>query len=230
MGQLKKSRRGVPPNLSGLRARAEGRSAATRDRNRLSRLGCEGAGRAGLSATSGRSARQFQVVGTARRAAPLRAGDKRRPGSVSAPARRPLPRRAKLSPNPIRTLGPNLSRVAFSGSRPRTALTPPARCPSAKKAEARERAGRRSEARASPSPQRATRGQVSAWRGPFPGVRLLLHGCRRPRPALRMPTLPRGAGRCPPAGGRPSPGRSRPARAQGQGWESHPAPFPGRGA
>lgn len=219
VGQLKKSRRGVPQNLLELRARAEGgrravaawawergldsepsplRAASTpgrgqdRSRQRREPRTSQATGAApGASATSWRRDRQSQV-------ARPRCPPKHRRRSVrcaSAAARSLYPSRDKLFPNPIPALGPNLSRVVAVRSRPRRACTSLARCPSAKKAEARGRARRRSEAPArSPRPRRAARAQVSA---PHQGsaillfllLLLLLHRCLRFPLARPRPAL-----------------------------------------
>lgn len=120
VGQLKKSRRGVPPNLSKLRARAEGRSGVTAAAGRRKRwpdgdclsllglrarrteaaTGADSGGNRALpcatgaapraSATAGRSDRQSQVARTARRVPALPAGDRRRPPRSARAAARPV--------------------------------------------------------------------------------------------------------------------------------------------
>lgn len=154
--------------------------------------------------------------------------------------------RDKLFPNPIQALGPNLGRVAFAGSRPRRACISRARCPSAKKAEARGRA-RRTEAPArSPRSQRAARAQVSAQHGPAPrsSSSSSSAGVASPSPARalrswRLALLPRvrGTGRFSPSAGppltwAPSPTRTSSPRAYGWGRQPRPAPSggPGRAA
>lgn len=206
MGQLKKSRRGVPQNLSELRAstrageerrRLPGRWEGGRDGERSPYSGCEVADRGHdrsrqpwdpgqpvqaprARSTARRRDRQFQVAWdrTPRpRCSPQATRDTPAQRERRSPVVR-FPLEGQTFPRPIQALGPNLSRVSFARSSPRTALTSPARCRSAKKAEARGRARRRTEAPArNPRSRKATRAQVSAQPRPSPGPVILLIQC-----------------------------------------------------
>lgn len=164
MGQLKKSRRGVPQKLVGSRGSRRGQERSGRDGDASpssaasAPAGTDGGGPKDRPAQQdqpdSRGPRRPQVPGRA----PLPSGGRRR--------RRPHPALAvrlkgQTFPTPGSSLQPNLSRVASVGSRPRTACTSWARCPSAKTTEARGRAGRRTEAPArGPRCRRAARAQL----------------------------------------------------------------------